>query len=307
MSLTRPLSSFVRAAVPAFRVTAAPSLVQSPAIATSLHLPTAHNRNVTLDHPGNSVNVITRSKHSATQVKRLFKKNPARLRLQNRLQQLGQPPNDINNKHNNNKQTTPKTSTPESTPAEDSSWTLDEEQVEDDDDVVAAATPPRSSYTPKFPPIFRPKFLKNGWSAPPPPDVQTAHLATYPFHVKRTSNKPFGATGFLPVYSDVRVHGTKHTTVIRNVTGDIPVFLTEMCGVLGLGVPRKIITDRAEAVTGGSGGLGSRERRKVRHGGGEGGRGVCGENPIRIRAGGVIEVHGNRTREVKKWLAGLGF
>lgn len=77
--------------------------------------------------------------------------------------------------------------------------------------------------------------------------------------------------------------------------------------MLGLRVPKRIVTEKAEAVVGGSGGVGSWEKKKVRHGGGEGGRGVCAENPIRIRAGGVIEVHGNRTREVKKWLAGLGF
>jgi hypothetical protein len=30
-------------------------------------------------------------------------------------------------------------------------------------------------------------------------------------------------------------------------------------------------------------------------------------DPIRIRVGGTIEVKGNRTREIKEWLAGLGF
>lgn len=31
------------------------------------------------------------------------------------------------------------------------------------------------------------------------------------------------------------------------------------------------------------------------------------EYPIRIRAGNVIEVNGDRAKEVKRWLAGLGF
>ena len=43
------------------------------------------------------------------------------------------------------------------------------------------------------------------------------------------------------------------------------------------------------------------------HGGGEAGRGVNAENPIRIRTGGAIEVNGDYAREVKRWLAGLGF
>eukprot|EP00569_Conticribra_weissflogii_P002252 CAMPEP_0171330808 /NCGR_PEP_ID=MMETSP0878-20121228/2255_1 /TAXON_ID=67004 /ORGANISM="Thalassiosira weissflogii, Strain CCMP1336" /LENGTH=247 /DNA_ID=CAMNT_0011831185 /DNA_START=63 /DNA_END=803 /DNA_ORIENTATION=+ len=247
MSFIRPISSIVRAAVPAFRATAAPSTFHTPAIATSMHLPTAHDLNCTLDNPGSSSNKTIRSKHSATQVKRLFKQNPARLRLQKRQQQLelGQPPN--NNTPPKKSKSKTKTTT---TPAEDSSWILDDEQEtekEPSSTSTATPTPPHSNYTPKFPPVFQPKFLKNGWSAPPPPEVQTAHLSAYPFHVKRTSNKPFHAAGFLPVYSDVRVHGTKRTTVIRNVTGDIPVFLTEMCGVLNLNVPKRIGADRAEA------------------------------------------------------------
>lgn len=43
------------------------------------------------------------------------------------------------------------------------------------------------------------------------------------------------------------------------------------------------------------------------HGGGEAGRGVNAENPIRIRTGGAIEVNGDYAREVRGWLAGLGF
>ncbi len=44
-----------------------------------------------------------------------------------------------------------------------------------------------------------------------------------------------------------------------------------------------------------------------KHGGGEAGRGVNAENPIRIRSGGAIEVNGDRAYEVRGWLAGLGF
>ncbi len=88
------------------------------------------------------------------------------------------------------------------------------------------------------------------------------------------------------------MHGTKRTTLIRNVQGDIPTFLSELCAVLNLSTGKKGILTSAS--TG-------------KHGGGEAGRGVNAENPIRIRTGGAIEVNGDRAKEIKKWLAGLGF
>lgn len=91
-----------------------------------------------------------RSKHSATQVKRLFKNNPARLRI---LKKAG--------------------------------WTPKPVQI-----------PDRA-----YPPVFKPTFLSNGWSAPPPPEVE---VPEYPFRVTRTGRKPFGTAGFLPVYRDIR-------------------------------------------------------------------------------------------------------
>lgn len=117
-------------------------------------------------------------------------------------------------------------------------------------------------------------------------------MPEYPFRIPRTGGKPFGAVGFLPVYRDVRVHGTKHTTIIRNVAGNIPAFIDELRAVLELPLGKKGILSSAS--TG-------------KHGGGEAGRGVNSDNPIRIRTGGVIEVNGDHAREVKKWLAGLGF
>eukprot|EP00574_Skeletonema_japonicum_P004613 CAMPEP_0201722528 /NCGR_PEP_ID=MMETSP0593-20130828/6887_1 /ASSEMBLY_ACC=CAM_ASM_000672 /TAXON_ID=267983 /ORGANISM="Skeletonema japonicum, Strain CCMP2506" /LENGTH=228 /DNA_ID=CAMNT_0048213505 /DNA_START=63 /DNA_END=749 /DNA_ORIENTATION=- len=186
-----------------------------------------------------------RSKHSATQVKRLFKNNPARLRILKKQQEGG-----------------------------------------------GAPTANTSSSIPErvYPQIFQPTFLSNGWSAPPPPEVQ---IPNYPFLITRTAGKPNNAVGFLPVYRDVRVAGTKRTTIIRNVQGDIPAFLSELCAVLNLSIGKKkgILTS---ASTG-------------KHGGGEAGRGVNSENPIRIRTGGAIEVNGDRAKEVKLWLAGLGF
>mmetsp|Transcript_23975 Transcript_23975/g.40860 ORF Transcript_23975/g.40860 Transcript_23975/m.40860 type:complete len:232 (-) Transcript_23975:45-740(-) len=185
-----------------------------------------------------------RYKHSATQVKRLFKNNPARLRILKK-QEGGAPTADKSS---------------------------------------SSSTPERV-----YPEIFQPTFLSNGWSAPPPPEVE---IPEYPFRITRTAGKPNNAVGFLPVYRDVRVHGTKRTTLIRSVQGDIPTFLSELRAVLNLSTGKKGILTSAS--TG-------------KHGGGEAGRGVNAQNPIRIRTGGAIEVNGDRAKEIKKWLAGLGF
>ena len=58
---------------------------------------------------------------------------------------------------------------------------------------------------PKFQPVFSPVggFLSNGWSAPPSSEEDFV-MPKYPFHVERTKNKPNGAVGFLPVYTDYR-------------------------------------------------------------------------------------------------------
>uniref|UniRef100_A0A6S8X8U7 Large ribosomal subunit protein mL49 n=1 Tax=Ditylum brightwellii TaxID=49249 RepID=A0A6S8X8U7_9STRA len=158
---------------------------------------------------------IIRQKHSSTQLKRLFKKHPAKERVGGRLAQNFEP-----------------------------------------------LPPPATKYAP----VFEPTILSNGWSKPPEANVE---LPDYPFKVERTKNKPNDAIGFLPVYSKVRIGGTKKTTVIKRVTGDRDAFLTELRGTLGL---------------------------------------PANDNEVvRIRTGGAIEVNGNRTREVKEWLAGLGF
>ncbi len=91
-----------------------------------------------------------------------------------------------------------------------------------------------------------------------------------PFFVKRTGNKPNGAIGFLPVYSSVRLGGTKQTTIVKRITGDKETFLNELRANLGLSPDD--------------------------------------DDSIRMRASGTtFEINGNRVREVKTWLAGLGF
>eukprot|EP00429_Kryptoperidinium_foliaceum_P004934 CAMPEP_0176018834 /NCGR_PEP_ID=MMETSP0120_2-20121206/9080_1 /TAXON_ID=160619 /ORGANISM="Kryptoperidinium foliaceum, Strain CCMP 1326" /LENGTH=112 /DNA_ID=CAMNT_0017351893 /DNA_START=331 /DNA_END=669 /DNA_ORIENTATION=+ len=112
-------------------------------------------------------------------------------------------------------------------------------------------------------------MLSNGWSAPPGPDVT---IPSYPFRVSRTKNKPNDAVGFLPVYSEFRKDGSRVTTRIKKVSGDVDEFLSELRSVLQIPVPHNPKDDT-----------------------------------IRIRTGGTIELKGNRVREVRHWLAGLGF
>mmetsp|Transcript_127247 Transcript_127247/g.189677 ORF Transcript_127247/g.189677 Transcript_127247/m.189677 type:complete len:184 (+) Transcript_127247:168-719(+) len=122
---------------------------------------------------------------------------------------------------------------------------------------------------PSFPAVLEPEFLPNGWCPPPPEDVE---IPSYPFKVARTKNKPNDAVGFLPVYSEFRKDGAKVTTRIKKVTGDRDAFLNELRSVLQIPIVKNPKDDT-----------------------------------VRIRTGGTIELKGNRTREVKEWLAGLGF
>ena len=154
MLFLRPLSTL-------FRAGTRPTVSANTSITTS---------GVINGSPSALLLLTNRSKHSATQVKRLFKKNPARLRIQRRNeQQLAATEGDASttntSRSSNNNNATSK-------------------------------IPQRS-----YPPVFKPTFLQNGWSAPPPADVE---VPVYPFRVRRTGRKPFGAAGFLPVYRDVR-------------------------------------------------------------------------------------------------------
>lgn len=69
-----------------------------------------------------------------------------------------------------------------------------------------------------------------------------------------------------------RKDGAKVTTRIKKISGDQDAFLNELRAVLQIPIVKNPKHDE-----------------------------------IRIRTGGTIEVKGNRTREVKEWLAGLGF
>lgn len=79
---------------------------------------------------------------------------------------------------------------------------------------------------------------------------------------------------FISIFVCVRNGGTKNTTIIRKVTGDREVFIQELIAVLKLQ---------------------DKMHKKV-------------SDMIRLRASGtVIEVDGNHTKQVKTWLASLGF
>ena len=149
---------------------------------------------------------------------------------------------------------------------------------------------------PKFSPVYNPPvgILPNGWSEPP--SSEDFVMPSYPFHIQRTKNKPNGAVGFLPIYSDIRydsffiyfnafwlisshlllntsknsIGGTKKTTIIRKVTGDTDLFVSEMG--IALGMPENELNES-----------------------------------VRIRTGGNIEVNGLHMNRVRKWLVGLGF
>ena len=118
------------------------------------------------------------------------------------------------------------------------------------------------------------------------------HLTQHLLLHHRVPNAHTCTTANLRCWILLRIHGTKHTTIIRNVAGDVPAFLNELRAVLKLPLGKKGVLTSASTGA---------------HGGGEAGRGVNANNPIRIRSGGAIEVNGDRAREVKKWPAGLGF
>ena len=68
--------------------------------------------------------------------------------------------------------------------------------------------------------------------------------------------------------------GSRATTRVKKVTGDRDLFIQELRSVLALPPPKN---------------------------------GDSRLDPIRVRVGGTIEVKGNRTGDITRWLAGLGF
>jgi hypothetical protein len=179
--------------------------------------------------------------------------------------------------------------------------------VQDDDHVqVMVGTMYRSRRAtirakPHYPTWFTPEFLPNGWSAPPSPDAISANAAAsssppLPFLIRRTGHKPNDAVGFLPVYSDHgRNDGTKVTTRIKKIQGNLPEFIRELQAVLYQHLSMRA-AENAGPPPPSPHPLLQLPLALVRI------------PPIRIRAhGDVVEVDGNHVRTIKTWLAGLGF
>ena len=72
------------------------------------------------------------------------------------------------------------------------------------------------------------------------------------------------------MYSICRLGGAKQTTIVKKITGDKEIFLNELRAILAISADD--------------------------------------HDSISLKASGsVVEVNGNRSREIKSWLAGLGF
>lgn len=141
--------------------------------------------------------------------------------------------------------------------------------------------------TPQFPAnVHTPRFLPNGWSAPP-----STAVPSYPFSVSRTQNKPQDAVGFLPVYTKHRYVGLRTTKDIklRRLTSQISCFVDSKDGTK--------VTTRIKQISGDRD-LFLQELRATLQ---------LSEQSIRVRTGGTVEVNGNYARPVRQWLAGLGF
>ncbi|KAK1737100.1 hypothetical protein QTG54_011967 [Skeletonema marinoi] len=170
-----------------------------------------------------------RSKHSATQVKRLFKNNPARLQTRG------------------------------GAPTADKS---------------SSSTPERV-----YPEIFQPTFLSNGWSAPPPPEVeiQSIHSVSLGRQGSQIMQWVFYPSTEM---SGCTVQSGRHSFGVFRVTSRVSFGITRW---------HFDIRVDGEAWWGRSW---------------EGSE--CAESdsyPYRW----AIEVNGDRAKEIKKWLAGLGF
>lgn len=126
-----------------------------------------------------------RLKHSSTQIKRLYKKHPARLRVEKRMWNIDRKEPRVIFEDN-----LPRL--PEST---DTADLVESSQPAISDEID---TPPPQLLYPR---VYTPPMkLPNGWFEPMDP----AQRPTYPFLIKRTKNKPKDAIGFLPIYTKYR-------------------------------------------------------------------------------------------------------
>jgi hypothetical protein len=119
-------------------------------------------------HPATTFDGTIRHKHSSRQIKRLFKNNPAKRRVDNKTR---------------------------------NSIILQEGREEEKEEKEHSTNIPLAQFAPVL--LNVPTTLPNGWNPPPSEDIRKT-LPEYPFRVSRTRNKPNNAVGFLPVYSEFR-------------------------------------------------------------------------------------------------------
>jgi hypothetical protein len=129
-----------------------------------------------------------RYKHSSTQIKRLFRRNPARLRVEKRIWNIDRKQPLVILDDNFSPLQESRDGPVESAPPTNAA------SVEDE----AVSLPPQSLL---FPRVYTPPAkLPNGWFEPMDPALRP----TYPFSVARTKNKPKDSIGFLPIYTKYR-------------------------------------------------------------------------------------------------------
>jgi hypothetical protein len=164
-----------------------------------------------LFHPST---MIRRQKHSQTQIKRLFKDHPARLRVEKRIWNIDrmQPrvifPEQNHRLAENDDDGTVQTAI--SNPVMDTSQInttsegkLPESNTAGTTNIMIDGSTVEGTTTPQltFPPVYTiPAILPNGWFLPMDPKLRPE----YPFNIRRTKNKPKDAIGFLPIYTKYR-------------------------------------------------------------------------------------------------------
>jgi hypothetical protein len=146
-----------------------------------------------------------RYKHSSTQIKRLFRKNPARLRVEKRMWNIDRKQPQVILENDVSRLPESDDTVVESTTEAAMESTNDIASVESTSTALeASAEDATASLTSQFllyPRVYTPPAkLPNGWFEPMDPALRP----TYPFSVTRTKNKPKDSIGFLPVYTKYR-------------------------------------------------------------------------------------------------------
>jgi hypothetical protein len=149
------------------------------------------------------INTTIRYKHSQTQIKRLFKGHPARLRVEKRLWNIDrkQPRVIVPTNFDIIPSKVVSTSFNETIVATQPTTINTINPVPTDIDEQSVSMQQVSLPTLLYPPIYTPtQILPNGWFEPMDPKTRPV----YPFHIIRTKNKPKDAIGFLPIYTKYR-------------------------------------------------------------------------------------------------------